>query len=473
MRPHLPRLRPLTGCGALLAALCVADFSPAVAADQTNRAPAAAAAAEGVQPPLPTRPLSLAECVDIALQQNAAVAKSRSDLEAAYGLAVQTRAILLPRLQGAGQYGFNEQTESLAIADRSVTFQREQSWNGGLRVVQSIYEGGRIQAARKTARLTREQALLQHQAVILDAMLLVKLAYYDALLAEQLIRVEEASIQLLQRELDDTTRRYNAGTVPRFNVLRSEVEVAGGKPRLFQARNAFRIAKNHLCQLLGYRVPPEVWEDIPLNLSGKLEAEPFQIELPAALQEALAARPELRLLRASQSLQRENVKSAKAGYLPSVQVFGGYGWRSSSFQQDLSFTVDGWNAGAQVTWNLFDGLLTKGKVQEAEALLQRAGTEIDDQTRRIEMDVRVSYSSFVEAREILESQKKVVEQAEEALRLAVAREQAGAVTQLDVLDAQTSLTQARTTQIRALRDYEAARARLDRALGRGLPGRPE
>jgi outer membrane protein TolC len=70
----------------------------------------------------------------------------------------------------------------------------------------------------------------------------------------------------------------------------------------------------------------------------------------------------------------------------------------------------------------------------------------------------------------MESQKKVVEQGEEALRLASARNEAGSGTQLDVLSAQTALTEARTTQIQSLHDYALARARLERAVGANTPG---
>jgi outer membrane protein len=469
--PACRRSRVVRGvsAAAALAVLGLLGEESPVFGGETNAPGASTNATASAFPTLPRHPLAMAECLDIALQQNAAILKSSCDLEAMFGVAVQTRAVALPQVQGAGQFKYDDQLESLQVGANSISFTRDKSWNGGLRVVQSIYEGGRIRAALKTANLTKAQALQAHQVVIMDVLLLVQMAYYDALLAEEQIVVEEASVKLLQRELEDTTRRYNAGTVPRFNVLRSEVSLASEKPKLFQARNAYRIAKVTLAQLLGYRVPPTVWEDIPLQLTGKLETEPYAIDLPSALQEALRARPELEVLRTTESLRREAIKSAKSGYLPTVQLFGGYGWRSSSFVQDLSFDVAGWNAGGQVTWNFFDGLLTKGKVQEAEALLKRSVTETDDQTRRIELEVRISYSSFVEATEVLESQKKAVEQAEEALRLATAREQAGAVTQLDVLDAQTSLTQARSTQIRARHDYLTAKARLDRAMGRGKP----
>jgi outer membrane protein TolC len=100
---------------------------------------------------------------------------------------------------------------------------------------------------------------------------------------------------------------------------------------------------------------------------------------------------------------------------------------------------------------------------------ERAGIDLDDRARTVELEVRTAYSNFIEAREVLDSERKVVEEAEEALRLARARSDAGTGTQLDVLSAQTALTEARTTQIQALHDYEAARARLQRAIGMNVP----
>ena len=64
----------------------------------------------------------------------------------------------------------------------------------------------------------------------------MRVAYYDVLLAAQQIVVQEASVNLLRQELDDQNRRFEAGTVPRFNVLRAEVEVANARPRLIRAK---------------------------------------------------------------------------------------------------------------------------------------------------------------------------------------------------------------------------------------------
>jgi outer membrane protein TolC len=162
------------------------------------------------------------------------------------------------------------------------------------------------------------------------------------------------------------------------------------------------------------------------------------------------------------------VVNAKSGYKPTVAVFGGYNWDSSEYSTDLANEFNGWNFGAQVSWNWFDGLLTQGKVKQAKAQYNKSKITLEDQQRQIELQVRTAYSDFIQARETLDSQQKVQEEAEEALREANARADAGTGTQLDVLDAQTSLTQARTTQIQAEHDYVAARARLERAIGTDL-----
>jgi outer membrane protein TolC len=419
-----------------------------------------------------TRPLSLADCLNIALQQNGTILKAGNDLDAQYGVVVQTRAVALPQIQATGQY---KDTDPGAMESfPGATSQPHENWNAGVQIVKSIYEGGKMVAALQAAGATKKQALAQYQTAVADTLLTIRLAYYDVLLAAQQITVNEASVNLLQKELEDQQRRYDAGTVPHFNVLRAEVAVANARPALIQARNNYRIAKNNLSNLLGYNLPREIWEDIPLNLTDTLDAAPYQVDLPAAIQQALARRTELVAARKTAELQRLNVVNAKAGYKPTVQVFAGYGWYNAQFTQpvELDHDIHGWNAGAQLNWNIFDGMLTHGKVVQSRALYEKARNDVDDKARQIELEVRTAYSDFVMAREVLDSQQKVQEQAMEALREAKARADAGTATQLDVLDAETSLTQARTTEVQALHDYAAARARLERAIGEGMVQKP-
>jgi outer membrane protein len=417
-----------------------------------------------------TRPLSLADCLNIAIAQNATILKAKNDLEAQYGVVVQTRAIVLPQLTANGTY---KDTDRNAIENFPGTHTPDENWNAGVTVTQTIYQGGKLTAAVRAARVTKEQALAQYQSTLSDTLLSVRLAYYDILLAAELITVNEASVNLLQKELDDQQHRYDAGTVPHFNVLRAKVSVANARPPLIQAQNNYRIAKNNLSNLLGYDLPREIWDNIPLNLTDGLDAAPYSINLPEALQQALEKRPELLALRKTSELQKLGITDASSGYQPTLSVFAGYNWVNQQFNDSATATsppglnqyLDGWNVGAEVNWDIFDGLLTHGKVVQAKALYAKSNTAVDEEVRNIELEVRTAYSDFLEAKEVLESQKTVREEAEESLREANARADAGTGTQLDVLDAENSLTQARSTQVQALHDYDAARARFERAIG--------
>jgi len=419
-----------------------------------------------------SKALSRADAVQIALRQNSAILKGQADLRASYGVQIQLRAVALPQFSAGGGYNaldpsLVEQFPLPAPFSSYIQFPN-QNWNADVKVQQLIYAGGRITSAFRSAKLTREQALLNYQTTLADTLLAVRVTYDDVLVAVQQMAVHESSVQLLTQELADVQKRFGAGTVPQFDVLRAQVELANERPRLIQARNDYRIGKDNLLNLLAVRLPKTIWEDVPLQLSDTLEARPYGIDLPSALARALERRPELAALRKAEALRREDLVNAKSGYKPSAQLFGGYQWQSLPYESDLSADLSGWTAGAQLSWSIFDGQLTRGKVMEAKARHERAQLEVDESGRQIELDVRTAYSNFIEAREVLESQKLVQEQAEEALRLAEARHKAGTGTQLDVLSAQTALTQARTTQVQALHDYAVARARLQRALGEDM-----
>jgi outer membrane protein TolC len=417
-------------------------------------------------------PLSRADAVQLALRQNTAILKGKADLRASYGIEIQLRAIALPQLAAGGGYNAEQTSliENFPLPSNFSSFIHfpNQNWNADVKVQQSIYAGGRINSSFRSAKLTREQALLNYQTTLADTLLAVRIAYDDVLLAQQQIAVHQSSVLLLTNELQDVQKRFTAGTVPQFDVLRAQVELANERPRLIAASNDYRIGKNNLLNLLAVRVPSTIWEDVPLQLSDTLEARPYSIDLTVAMTRALDKRPELAALHKAMALRREEVLQAKAAYKPNAQIYGGYQWQSPPYENDIGTDLYGWVAGAQLSWNLFDGRLTHGKVIEAKARYEQAQLDVDDSGRQIELDVRTAYSRFIEAREVLDSQLTVQEQAEEALRLAEARHRAGTGTQLDVLSAQTALTQARTTQIQALHDYSAARSRLQRALGEDM-----
>src|SRR6516162_1875858 len=155
-----------------------------------------------------TQPLSLLNCLNLALSQNGTILKAKSDLQANYGIVIQTRAVALPSLQATGQYK-GSQRSAIEVIPPPFPALPNQNWNAGIQLVQSIYEGGKMLAAVRAARLIKEQSLLDYQTVVDDTLLNTRLAYYDVLLAAQQIVVHEASVELLTKELEDQQRRYD------------------------------------------------------------------------------------------------------------------------------------------------------------------------------------------------------------------------------------------------------------------------
>jgi len=423
-------------------------------------------------------PLSLTDCLNIALENNSDIKKSKFDVEKSIGLSISNKAIVIPKVTGSiGVTRRDSDYYSGALRDTGISEilpekyrdlevdSLNDAWSSSIRITQTIFKGGQIAASLGIAKHVKTQALSAHQTVIANTLTDVRTKYYDVLLAMAEIEVKEASVKLLEQELSDSEKRFRAGTVPKFNVLRAETKLANAKPPLIKAHNDYRLAKNDLCNLLGYNVPRSVWEDIPLQVKGELEAPPFEVNLTLAMAQAVESRPELLTLRETQQIARQSVRMARGSYYPSVNAFAGYDAQNNPLVTDLTKTFNGWVVGGQLNWNIFDGLYTKGQVDIAKAELAKTEEDIASTIRSIELEVRSCYSSFIQAKETLESQIKNVELAEEALRLANSRAEANTGTQLDVLDAETTLTQARTTKVEALHYYEVSLARLERAIG--------
>jgi outer membrane protein TolC len=127
--------------------------------------------------------------------------------------------------------------------------------------------------------------------------------------------------------------------------------------------------------------------------------------------------------------------------------------------------LDGWTAGVQAQWSIFDGRATAGRVVQARSQLEQTKLSLAEATLAVEVQVRQAYSSLVEAWELVQASSKTVEQAQEALRLANVRYGAGTATQLDVLTSQVALTEARLNQLQAYYGYNVALAAMRQAIG--------
>jgi TolC family type I secretion outer membrane protein len=420
-------------------------------------------AADAAAPP---QTMTLQDCIDLALRQNPSILKAREEIRRTHGVIVEARAPALPQVTAGGQYQrIDKNTIDTFPGSTNIFRNQENPWTTQVEVSQLVYSGGRVRAALRAAKLSDQIAALGFQSAVANTLLDVRKAFYEILLNKAQIEVREQSVTLLEEQLRDAQSRFDVGAVPRFNVLRAEVELANARPPLIRSQNDLRLTKEALVKLLAIDSAGYTNAFTPINFDGKLVYEHRGWELPTALHQALEHRPELLQAERQVGVAKAGVDVASAGYKPEASVFGNYGWHDKPYNDDMSSTREGWIVGGSVSWALFDGMLTHGKVTQARAQLQEANLDYADTRRQVELEVRQAYSDYIQTLELIEAQKKTVEEANESLRLAVARFRAGTGTQLDVLSAQTALTDASSNEIQALYDYNVAIATLERVTG--------
>ncbi|MBI5423195.1 MAG: TolC family protein [Opitutae bacterium] len=401
--------------------------------------------------------LTLNYALSFALDNNFAIRQAKERIRQQEGIVVEVRAQQIPNVtSSAGYSGYAQQISSTGD---------DRSWSVNITARQIVYAGGGVQATVKAQRLALEAATLALQSVIDAAMLDVRTKFYNVLVTRERIKVQEQNVELLRRQLQDVKNRFEAGTVSNFEVLRAEVAVANAQPPLITTRNAYRLAIDDLRQSLGFVTSDGANVAKIPEFVGKLEFSPVSYELTSALATARERRPDLLRLKKLEEVAEQGVVARRANYYPDVSLYAAYDWRKRPGYSDFAASRDGVTVGVQSTWDIFDGRATRGRVVQAESALEQARLSLNEAELSVSVDVRRALSSLQEATELAEASKKVVEQAEEAVRLADARYAAGTATQLDVLTARNDLTTARLNQLQAFYSFNVASANVRRAMG--------
>jgi outer membrane protein len=439
--------------------------------------------------------LTLTQAVELSLRQNPEMLKQLAEIERTRGLIIEARAEALPHIGVTATYDQQDKrlleirnntssggAQSLEIPigsgpdaqvidlgallasdsnSNDFRFAQDKTWQVTFQATQTLYSGGRIKAAIDIARLTEDSSYWQLRDVIDRVVATTRSQFYAALTTRSLITFAEETVKLQEDLLKDQKNRFEAGTVPRFNVLRAEVELANVVPNLIRARNDYLIAQINLAKTMG--LDPGPGGKPAFSPVGNLTVSPRPFNVVEALELAKARRPFLKVQRQQIKVQAANIRIAAAGYQPTIQAHGGYLFKNSRLTDDIESSVDGWFLGVTGSWDIFDGLATYGRVKQAKAQLESATVNYADSVQQVELEVQQAYANLITQRETIKSQQKNVEQAVEALRLANERLSAGAGTQLEVLDARVALTRARSTEVLARGDYNTALAEFDRA----------
>src|SRR6516164_4970544 len=329
---------------------------------------------------------------------------------------------------------------------------------------QLVFNGTTFNQIRGTF-FQRDGAYFAFRNVLDQLIATVKTQFYQIIVNRELVKVNEENVHLLEAQLKDQQNRFEAGTVPRFNVLQADVQLHNQIPQLITAENNLRISKLQLAKTLGLDFQRRRGDSPPLEVIGDMPYIPRPIELANAIEMGKQRRAFLKQARANVLNQLQQVRAAAGQYLPSITTTGGGEWVSSPTNSSWHDISKGWTALVQGSMPIWDSGAIAGQVIQQRALLSETKITYDDDVRQVELEIQTAYSNLQQNEELVKSQEKNVELADEALRLAKARLDAGAGVQLDVLNATVQLLTAQSTRLQALFGYNSSLAEFDRATG--------
>jgi len=448
---------------------------------------------------------TLDQAILMALQQNPTLLNAEQEIKRTKGVIIQVRAQALPQvnanaefewidphLSGARILGTNTSTGTTTgggtspgsstgaasvvdsprsqVADPSPTpgitasEVSDVSYNISVLGRQLIFNGTTFNEIRGTF-FQRDSAYFAFRNTLDQLIATVKTQFYQIVVNRELVKVNEENVRLLEAQLNDQKNRFEAGTVPRFNVLQAEVQLGNQIPQLITAQNNLRISKLTLAKTLGLYFQPRRGENPPLEVVGEMPYIPRVINLANAIEMGKERRPFLKQARANVLNQLQQVRAAAGQWLPNITTTGGGEWVSSPTNSSWHDISKGWLALVQGSLPIWDSGAIAGQVIQQRALLSESKITYDDDVRQVELEIQQAYSNLQQNQELVTSQEKNVELAEEALRLAKARLDAGAGVQLDVLNATVQLLTAQSTRLQALFGYNSSLAEFDRATG--------
>lgn len=413
--------------------------------------------------PGPEKVLTLKEAIDIALATEPNIQARLHDYEAARFRVTQALSAILPQLSGSWTAN-RQKTEFFRGSIGGVTTTGPTPLNSAnqaaqVTLSQILFDFGKTFAAVDGARALAEVARLDAEVQKDQVILAVKEAYFDFLFGKRLVAVNQEALARAKLNLRSAKGFFEVGTRPKFDVTRAEVDLANAQLALIQAQNAVSLARVALNTAMGISVVT------PTEVKDILSFEPYPVDQGQLIPEALRQRPEYRRVNALVTSAEASLRQAVRNFFPDLTGSGFYGGTFRNPRTPLDDLAETWQLSLTLNWSMFDGGNRIARYQEAEKNVEGARARVQALELSISQEVVQAQLNLQEAQERIGAAQKAVESAQENFRLAQGRFDAGVGTIIELTDAQLALTQAESTEARALTDYRIAISRLERALG--------
>jgi outer membrane protein len=415
--------------------------------------------------------INLKGAIDLALDKNENYRIALKEMDKANAQITEAISGALPQITANVNYLRNWEIPTAVIQfggeAQTLKFGTTNNFTADLTLTQPIYAGGRTGSALRIAGIARKISRESVRQARQDLKVQVYNSFYGAVLAREVLRVNEEAMNLAQDNLDLVQKMYNQGMTAEFDLLRARVAVANLQPAAIKARNDAFVAMNALKNQLGLSLNDSIIIQADFD-STQFVIPPIDPE--AAKEEILINRPEAEISNQTNMISKQLISIAKAGYRPSLYL-------STSLQYQQQYERGNpfgtaWTrstfTGLSLSIPIFDSWRTPSQVRQASIDYENGLLRDQAIHKGMILDFEQSLGSYLEARNRLGAQGDAVELARRGLDIANVRFKNGVGTQLEVADARLSLSQAEINRAVAFHDLAVNYAALLRSLGRDI-----
>lgn len=414
-----------------------------------------------------TLELDLEETIQRALLTNPSVKIAEYNRKAAkadYSAAKGARGISISLSHESGRGGYADNHILRDAAGRILSNDKQigNTHSNSITASLPIFTGGELQGQIGQAKANYRSMLSAEEQAYNEMKETATTGYFNMLNATNMKALRQESVDRLQAHLDNVIAQYNVGIVARADVLRSEVELANAQQNYITASNEYDVAEATLNNIIGTPL------GTTLLLKDRLQYEPYENDMAYCLAYSEQHRPELKQAEYAIDSAEAALVVARSGHMPKVYANASNNWggNGSDWPGDDD---ENWSVGVTASMNVFDSGVTWSKIHAAQENLAKAKESQRQIKDNVELEVRTDYLNLREAEKRITTTQVAVASAEEDYHIAVVRYQAGVGTNIDVMDAQEALTQAKTNYYQALYNYNTSKAALNTSMGVGVP----
>ncbi len=400
--------------------------------------------------------LSIEDALKLTLVNNKILQSIAQEKEIARGGEIASYSAILPSVLISADYVRKDKVASLG----PITFGDVDNYSTSLMVRQPIFAGGAIKGTINAARLFSLLTDQNIRTVVQEVIYLGQNAYYSVLLNQHLMEISTDAVRSSQAHLDSVKQKRLNGVASDFDVVRAEVELSNFQAELIQNKNAINIARANLLKIMG------VSQDSDITLSDELVYVPVNFTMEDVVQKAYSSRPDLLTKELDIKYQKELLDISNSRYWPTVSAY--YERMRSKPDPHNGTIIDWgnlWSAGVIAAFPIFDGFAREGEVIQQKARLKQSQIRLIDSEETTIFQLNKALLSIQNAVEFVESQKLNLTRATEGLRLAEVGYDEGINTQVEMIDAQSALTEARSNYYQSIYNHIIAKLDLHKAMG--------